>query len=58
MSNTSTPESSIAFNVELPLVTALPSNIEIEVDAEEEYPVSPGSPPPLLIPPPRDDSCP
>jgi hypothetical protein len=28
------------------------------VDAEEEYPGSPGSPPPLLIPPPKDSSCP
>jgi hypothetical protein len=58
MSNPPTPESSIAFNVELPFITALPSDIEIDVDAEEEYPISPGSPPPLLIPPPKNDGCP
>jgi hypothetical protein len=58
MSSVPTPASSIEFDVELPFSTTLPSDVEIDVDAEEEYPTSPGSPPPLLIPPPKDDGSP
>jgi hypothetical protein len=57
MSNTSTPNSSIAFDVNLPLITALPEDLSIEVDAETEYLASPESPPPLLVPPPDAERC-